>query len=843
MRTTSVPSGAVTPRVLRRSALACVLALAALPALGQHLQQDGVNAEPTRVITTDGNPDYGWFELGDGRLGVLKLNDEADGVMSVTLSDVDIRLGNRDWKLDGAVEYTLSPAVGAPYIEAKLVDPAICQDYGVVSNPDTRSWVLKVMGVNDVPLLDPLKEGTQMQYVLSGLRSVLVPEGQDKVRCYSGLAENGALISLDRIFFDGVEDAFPDVEVAYYAGSDPLTDAHRVSSLNQGVGSSREIIARVKNVGASTAQDVLVREAWIGVQGGAPTGGCQTRTGVGMGSPGTWGACGQNNVDFSIGNLAVNEYRDYKISRVISGQAGSSAHLQMAAFSNPATVGSAPQYPPESNVSNNSRTLEITVVNEIKIILQTNVEGGSALHAEILNTPIQGCTRSAGSNEVICDPQASGTMTFTAQLVGAGIGDYTFMGFGGCGASQGQPLPPTHTGDYGYDVSSGSCTLTANFKKKPTVSYDNGLGNGTVALQPADGKVHVGGTVTLSVSDLTDGKKVDKIEGFSISGGDACQNITRQAGLDVWDIANVQASCGVKVFYVDKKVTVNTNLIGAVGDSAIVPVIREENPWGSSGYLFEVSLGSARSVVSATDDCGQSGPAGAFVHQSNQYQFSASGGGLKPANGETCTITIEFAKVTWTVTGVSSPSNGGSIIFDNNGVVDDGDRINFTVSLSPTYHLVAEPSISSGCGNVQPEVGGGWSAGPIEGSGCVVSANFSNLHEIKVKVSSQTQNQGQLSCYTGSAPNSGDCAYTNGELTISNITYGERALFSATPGDSGDVIIVENPSGASGCSGFYVAGSTTISSPDQMGVTNDCHLEIRFQAPIQRPGRGAPVGI
>ena len=178
--------------------------------------------------------------------------------------------------------------------------------------------------------------------------------------------------------------------------------------------------------------------------------------------------------------------------------------------------------------------------------------------------------------------------------------------------------------------------------------------------------------------------------------------------------------------------------------------------------------------------------------------------------------------------------------------MDDGERINFTVSLSPTYHLVAEPSVSSGCGDVQPEVGGGWSAGPIEGAGCEVSANFSNLHEIKVKVSSQTQNQGQLSCYTGGTPHSGTCVDTDGELTISNITYGERALFSATPDDSGDVIVVENPSAATGCHNFYLAGTTqqgvsTISSPTG-GVTNDCLLEVKFNTPIQRPGRSASAG-
>lgn len=852
MRTSA--SSAAVLRALKRGTLTGLFGLLALPAFGQSLQQEvfDVDVGPTQLMTTDSNPGYGWFELGDGRLGILGLEANTDGVQ-VTTSAVKLRLGGKDWLLSGAAQYRLNPPSGKPTMEATLADPALCQDYGAPPpDPDPRNWIFRVLDASNNALLNPIREGTQAQYVLNGL--VLVPEGQAKVRCYSGMATNGSLISLDRLFADGAEDALPDVEVAFYKNNDPLSDIDRISALSQGVGSNSTIIARVKNVGASTAKDVVVREAWIGMQGGIPAGICQTRVGVGVGVPGNWTTCETTKVDFSIGDLAVNAYRDYRIARAVSGVAGSNALLQVAAFSNPDSVSglndpTCPNSacPPESNLSNNSRTLVVTVVNEIKITLQTNVEGGSASHAEILNTSIQGCARSAGSNEVICDPQASGTMTFTAKLVGAGIGDYTFMGFGGCDAPQGQPLPPTDTGSYGYDVGSGGCTLTANFKKKPTISYDNGSVYGTVDLDPAGGKVHVGGTVTLSVSNLTSGKKVDKVEGFSIGGGAACPNITRQAGLDAWDIANVQASCGVKVFYVDKKVTVNTNLIGDVGDSTIDPVIMEEKPWGTYGYFFEVSLGSARRVVSATDDCGPGGAAGVFNQPSNEYKFLSSGGGLKPASGETCTVTIEFAKVTWTVTGTSSPLNGGSISFDNGGLVDDGSRINFTVSSSPTYHLVATPGVSGGshCGNVQPEVGGGWSVGPIEGAGCEVSAEFSNLHEIKVKISSQTQNQGQLSCYTGSAPHSGTCVKINDELTISNIIYGERALFLAAPDDSADVVVVENPSGTPGCFGFYSAGTTqgvsTMSSP-AAGVTNDCLLEIKFETPILRPGRSASVG-
>lgn len=849
MKTTQAPTGAAALQAFRPAALVTLLALMASPAFSQTLQaSDDIDVGPTQLLTTDSNPDYGWFELGDGSMGVLKLDGNADGVM-VTQSVVDIRLGNKDWKLSGNTQYMLAPSSGKPFLKATLAEPALCQDYGVADNPDTRSWVLKVDGGDGVTLLDPLREGSTMQYVLSGTRPVLVPQEQAKVRCYSSQAANGSLISLDRIFSDGVEEALPDVEVAFYKNNDPLSDTDRISALSQGVESNSTIIARVKNVGASTAKGVTVREAWLGMQGSIPAGSCETRFGVGVGVPGNWTNCATTKVDFSIPDLAVNAYRDYRIVREVSGAAGSNALLQVAAFSNPDSVGSNPTYPPESNFSNNSRTLVVTVVNEIKITLQTDVEGGSASHAEILNTSIQGCARSAGSNEVICNPQASGTMTFTAQLVGAGIGEYTFMGFDGCGEPQGQPLPPTDTGSYEYDVGNGSCTLKANFKKKPTISYDNGSEHGTVALQPAGGKVHVGGTVTLSVSGLAAGKKVDKVEGFSIGGGAACPNITRQAGLDAWDIADVQASCGVKVFYVDKKVTVKTYLTGDVGDSTIDPEIMEEMPWGTYGYLFEVSPGSARRAVSGTDDCGTSGPAGVFNQPSNEYRFLSSGGGLKPASGEECTVTITFEKVTWTVTGTSSPPNGGSISFGNAGVVDDGDRINFTVSSSSTYHLVGNPSVSGGqhCGNVQSEVGGGWSVGPIEGSGCGVSANFSNLHEIKVKVSSQTQNPGQLSCYAGSVPHSGTCGVdTNGELTISDIPYGERALFWATPDNGADVIIVENPSGAPGCSGFYSAGTTqgvsTISSPAG-GVTNDCLLEIKFEPPILRPGRSVSADM
>ena len=799
------------------AALALMLGGMSLQAVAQQLP-----APAERWCTSGYNSTYGWFfhntvsdpECDECTFGVWEVPGMQQNVCEdATPAKLRLRWGNsaaEELPLVGNQIYRLDQT--PPRLELGLLEPALCEDYGV---PGTGSsgWKLYILDANNEYLLSQVNGVNSLDYLLGNPSSgVLQPQGQGtnvKLQCYSGLAKNAPLpsddgagneLGPDDIFIDGMESppAPPsgvDLRVWFPPDLNPgLNVTNNDDVLTQGADNDAQILVRVQNFGTVAAQNVWVRE-FVPTSSDLlrPT---VERNGCVYNDFACAGGVGQGTTPLrlNVGQLGAagsqNDSRDILLTRHSQGEVGANkpqALIQVAAFA-------------ENDVdhSNNSRALRIKVVNQVQITRQvwTNGTLGSAGGSITINQSLpSGCSDSQQSGVTTCQPGTSGSLQFTATASNPSSDNgYSFTGFEGCGVTETPESPTGQT--VSISVPSADCTLKANFKKKPKVSVTNTPATGmpaagTVQLNPASGVVHVGGNVTLQVSNIPDGWQVDEVEGTPTNG---CSNIQLQSP-NTWEIGGVQNDCGVIVTYKVRRVTIQTVLQNnqngtEVGDSWISPGMTVN--WGTANHNFDFMPMSPYVYLNSEDNCGENGGPAGHVTGPNPvggytYVFSTFGGGVKPA-GDTCTVTVTLEKITHTVGTSVIPENGsgGDLELDDNGVVGQGDSIGFSINPNTEdgYYLVPGSVEITGpqgtCGSVLYNEGDDkWTAGPITGPDCTIHAEFSNLYEVEIRL--QRDEQGNPGGEIGIDENSMGVS----DLVLENVVYNDPGVYFYAKPDSG----------------------------------------------------------
>lgn len=468
-----------------------LLALAALAAVGMSgstlaqalefasMEPQALAAVPgDRLCTAGFNPDYGWFDVASIGFGVLEFPGalSSGNCVKATPAGLGVQMGGLTLPLAEQAVYALG--VNPPTLSLSLLEPALCEDY-YAGAAGSGSWKLSVADANgeimhfNTGLGSEVMPGvTSLNYVLTS--GALVPQrvdgGVQWLRCHAGLAPNAfppttGPGTAGYLFADGLEPSMADLRVELLdAQGNPIVG----DVLQQSTTGNVTFKLRVSNKGTAAANNVRIREF-------VPTASTlmgPTVSRISCVDHGTGSACnsgsGSSKLAENIGTLAAGAQREYALTRKSSGtdtSAGQSlALIQVAAFSDPGTS-------PDSNYADNSRSLRIEVVQQLSVTraVSTNGQPNSSGGTISVTSVPGGCTTSGAVTT--CPPLTQG-LEFSAS---ANTG-YTFTGFSGCA---GNPSNVSHSGGSYITTSTTSCTLTANFTNKFTVTAI-ATGNGSV---------------------------------------------------------------------------------------------------------------------------------------------------------------------------------------------------------------------------------------------------------------------------------------------------------------------------------------------------------------------------
>lgn len=689
------------------------LALTALtmPATGQVLKRAATvesvksvapMAANDRLCTAGSNPAYGWFEDQNGKLGVM-----TPGTVSClpnTPTALKFESGNGlGLPLADQVEYNL--ALTRPTVAIPLLEPALCEDY-YAGAPVASNWDLVLIDANNDAMLPQAAGVTAVNYAVA--TRTFRPHYNDMsaawIQCYSGLAPNAIIEEPtedpDFLFADGFE-AGSNLRVEFLDATtdQPIDD----DLLNQGntPGSSVTFKVRVTNTGNVDAHHVRIREF-------APTNSALLSPTVTpeqcvdhaaqAPAPGQSNCAGGTRLEEDILVLAAGAKRVYTLTRQSSGSDTSAgqamALIQVAAFADPVLS-------PDQDRSDNSRSLRIQVVDQITVngVVFTNGQaGGSGGTNTIVTSVPAGCIVSGES--ATCPPGTTG-LKFSA----AAGPDYTFTGFGGC---TGTSSNVTNTEGTFTTTTSASCTVVANFYKRPTVTASvSGQSPGTISVNSSP--VHYNQAALLTVTPGV-GYAVDTIAG--------CGGVTHDSG-QIWKTAPVTADCHVTVTF---KTAVHTVTASVVGDGSVTPtVVMVQHGQVAS---FTVTPGLNHKLLEPTGTCPLPG-----------YWFGTSYH-VGPIT-EDCTVEFTFALETYEVTANPDVVNGKIWFLDNGNQVSDT-GIDVPHGHTASFNLIpdsgfafANPAHVTATGCTVADVNYNtatqtWSAvtSAITATGCVISATF-----------------------------------------------------------------------------------------------------------------------
>lgn len=814
-----------TLRTLKRCVLLGTLGLLAGPAFGQTLRSESIDG-PTQLRTAKSNTSHGWFELGDGRLGILGLGAKSGNVL-MDASNLNIRLDGTDWPLLGSVEYRLGDA--PPTVNAQVLGAILCHDYG--ANSGLAQWDLHITDVNDDPVVAPLMGVNSLDYQLavgSG-KGKLIPVGDFDVQCYSGDEENEPYPGENDIFVDGFEgDAGPDLEVTFWresGGTLVRIDDDLVTHQGNSQGGhdyDTTFVVRVENIAGPTPQgaqitnaanDVYLREFVFQdeTDNGEPG---IVRVDCELYPSGT--PCSNNGGDSDgngseplvqgVGTLQPNEKREFKLTRASRGSLdGTDALVQLAAFSSNES---------KLNRANNSRSLRVRIVDRFTIGMRVEtLEGGqvvphpgNTLEVDPMSFP-QGFNCSNDANAVTCDPGATGL-----RFVATADSGYSFAEFTGC---EDQGAEDTNDSSVFVTSNAGACELTATFNKNPHVTV-NVTGNGAVEHNGdplAHGiayEVVYGAPFAISLSP----------DSYYEGAASGC-GIVAGGSANEWEIASVTANCTIDVefspilYTVTAEVLGNGGLVGG-GPGSLGSTYSISGPYGGDFYFFyTVNPG----YVLHEADVDTSGCDGSI------YEFEPSGlpytiyltnvSGDGNGNRE-CTITLNYRQQHQVQAGIDpNGTNDGTIGTSANPTgsgpisanVWHGDSFSVYVKPNnPAKHRV-ETTVDS-CGFVQQQ------SDPEEWKIGAVLDDCSATFEFVIRN------------YAVNFEMNGGNAYFDPGTILSAIPYGTELEFVVVA-PSGTNFNLVNTNAESTCHEITHVTSQTykVSSP---GIEGDCGIKLMF---------------
>ncbi len=793
-------------------AAACVLGMASVPLIAQAATLT-LPAPGDRYCTAASNSQYGWFfhdvtanpdcaNSSTCRFGVWAVSGLGSTCTTATAANLRMRLGGSDLPLIGAAEYVLNSS--PPQLVVPLLEPALCEDY-YAGGGGTGAWNLVIRDANDESLLAPVQGITTLNYILSGLDSgVMVANGNEDLRCYSGMAPNaappqdgpGSPANPDLLFIDDFEPPYvpptgPNLQVAFLrADETPVAD----DLLIQGSGGAAEIefTVRVTNIGNALAQDVRVREF-------VPTSSLllmPTATRVactynGIPCPnanGNSNGIGPNPLRLSIGNLGPGNSADIVLRRHSNGSPGNdqpTALIQVAAFT----------ASDDLDHADNSRSLRIQVVDQLQVTYAVSTDGtqgdpnGGTL--SVTNTPT-GCTTSGST--ITCPPGTTG-LAFSA--IANSSGNYAFYRFTGCaGQISGTSFTSTSA--------TVSCTLVADFRTRLTVTAAVQGGNGTVT--PPSQTVDYNAQADVTVAPAT-GYAVDSVTGCGAT----------QVEPTKWRTAPVTASCAITAKF-KPLVSIVTATAGPNGAITSANPVTIEYPIQQAVFTVLPDQ-SFDPVVATSTTC-------VTVNGPSPNPFGP--GVMYAANNVLgdCQIDFEFQLVTHPVTVANS--NNGTLTLDNSPV-PHGQYAQFTVAPNAGYHLDGAVTGTSVCGTIQV-TGTSGTAGPIEADGCELTAQFA-INEYTLTVQLATGEDGSR----GLIGDIGASVGTMGPVMITNVAHGTVAKFATFPvGAYGPLI---NSSDINVCNFQFSLPDSDLQTGKfaykASAVTGDCTIEVGFA--LSRP--------
>lgn len=849
--------------------VAVAMGMVAMPAFSQSMWQA---VEPENRLCTAGfNQDYGWFSV-DGLLGVHEAPGALDvGTCLFAASSVGMNLGGKVFPLNGDVVYSLPSTYN---ISAQLSEPALCEDYYGGTGELPNRWKLHVKDANNDSIFDAVNGIRGVDSLIYDLAaSALAPSmvgaygATPWLRCHSGLDPNFQPDPVepsnpDRIHGDGFEDPVQqsseaNLQVQFYkdeAATIPL--AGDVVEQTNAPGETARYLVRIKNIGTDIAHGVRVREfvptnasllattaARVSCidRGSAPTGGTPCATG--------------NGVPFfkDIGNLAADAHYDFVFERRSNGTVGGAqALIQVAAFANPGTT-------TESVVADNSRALRINVVNNIQVTYQVSTNdsvgntsgGGISVGGNTAN-----CTPNPPSGSVLTCPPGTDGLVFTASA----NANYTFTGFSdslACGVSTGVNF----TGGTYTTNTATTCTVTANFRTKPTVTL-NPIANGTINTPTNPQTVHYGDGNPATTADNAV-FVVTPNPGWSVVSATGCPSASHaNNGNGTWTITaeNVQAPCALTVGLFEAQYTVTATVLpggdgqphGTVFGSSTAVV-----GYHANGVSFSFNAQDATySVDAITTTCG----GGSWYAHPNiplRYVFDVDGGVIS----SDCVVEAKFERIRHDVKIdplMTDTLANGHIEFIASGTTEVVDpfnakvvhQSNVSVRMVPKigYHYVGNSLTgSAACHNIGGDAVGptvedttanveGW-LGQIDGqpSGdpiCMIAASFApNAYTVRVRLAEgEDGSHGTISCHPDFAVNCQEILLDEedenspvAEVVITNVVHGPgNNVKVSTSGVGGYVPWF--PHSANAC-GFGVLVAPTYRSDV---VTASCASTVEF---------------
>ncbi len=766
---------------------ALVFAALSMPATGQALPSADIMAAPSRLCTAESNPAYGWYELANGKQGVM-----TPGTTSCTSATaLKFDASGLSLPLVAAVDYDLNYAPPLlPKVTVPLLEPALCEDYNPAGTVGSNNWLLILTDANSEFILgNPARGVTAVNYVLGprALRPQYADMSVGWIRCHSGMSPNAVIEAPvedpDAIFADGFE-AGSDLRVEFL---DPITDTPIANDvLHQGdtPGSLVTFKVRVKNVGNIDAHDVRIREF-------VPTNAALldpvvTRTACVEDISGL-NCQGVNRLAENLPQLAAGAKKEYLLTRksssVDSSAGQSMALIQVAVFSDPVIS-------PDQSRSDNSRSLRILVVDQVSVTgaVSTNGQSSSAGGSINIDTPTAlGKQCVVTGQTAVCPPNTSGLVFNATALSG-----HTFTGFTGCA---GTTSNMTDSGGTFTTASAASCTVMANFYSMPTVAASVSGSNGTIS--PATQVIHYNTPATLTVTPST---------GYEVNSINGCGGVTHVSG-STWQTAPVTSACLVSVSFKAEQYTV-TVVAGPNGS------VTSQNPrvitYPVQQAVFTALPDPSYEVeIASTTTC-------ATVNGPVPNPFGS--GVMFEADNVTadCQIDLTFNLITYPVT-VDSNMVNGTLALDSSTVVH-GQNAAFTVLPAIGYHLDGPVTGQPACGTINDN-GITGTAGPITSAGCELSADFAiNEYTVTVSVAPGTAAFGTI------AP-TGSSVGGPGPVVITPVTHGSSAEVLVFP-DSG--YVAHFPVNSSCQFQYYGPDSSGGQKYRASVVKDDCNISVEF---------------
>ncbi|MCX7555726.1 hypothetical protein OS187_02635 [Xanthomonadaceae bacterium JHOS43] len=346
-----------------------VLGCALSPAFAQVLP-----APSDRLCTAGFNPDYGWFDVDAGRLGVLAFPGllHQGQCIDITSAPLKVNLGGMLLPLSSEIRYSHYPypTWAAPGLSVVLAEPALCEDY-FAGGAGEATWNFAIEDANGEVMIENLRGVAAFRHaVTSGVsRPVMVASygSTPWLRCFSGLTANADLHPGEpgesmSLFANGFEALLPNLQVEFLTATGDAPLASDV--IEQAIGGEVSYLVRIRNVGEGDAYGVRVREfvpeATALLMPTVTRVACIDKGSDGSGNAACTNGMGAAAFRQTLGSLAPGEQRDFLMTRrsgtTDTGPGQPLALVQVAVFADPAVT--------EPDLADNSRALHIRVVDE-----------------------------------------------------------------------------------------------------------------------------------------------------------------------------------------------------------------------------------------------------------------------------------------------------------------------------------------------------------------------------------------------------------------------------------------------------------------------------------------------